>query len=162
MYPYTRLKRWATVHNKAGYDLQHIGYFSPTKLNRLSGIKAYILPFCILIYALELTALPVLCGPAALPESNYRSKANSSCQRKTAGSCSKKMTDSPCNQSSRSGAKNTADCCINNCPLCYVMTIPGISLPVKSFWVVEKAYPHYQSNYLFLYSSTSWKPPDAC
>ena len=119
----------------------------------LLKFKATILFFCLMVYIMELAALPVYCMPIE--------KAASTCAGKTESSCSSKTAESPCKKPAKEGCSNTSDCCLN-CPLCYVMTIAGVAMPGKSSGAVKKEYPHYQSNYIFIYCSTTWKPPNGC
>jgi len=100
----------------------------------------------------ELVALPasitvtpaktVCCG------SNMIKAAQPSCKK--ARPCKKQQKD--CN----------ADTCCINCPLCYAVTMPVTAEAGKLSGALKKEYPAFQSSYLFIYYSTSWKPPNGC
>lgn len=125
----------------------HLLYWA-NKAGRFLKFKAFIVSFCFLVYIMELAALPVYCMP--VPEKK------SDC----ASSCTRKAADSPCKKPPKD-CSNTSNCCVN-CPLCYVMTITSAAMPGKSSGTVKREYPHYQSNYLFIYYTTAWKPPNGC
>jgi hypothetical protein len=158
---------WPNIFNKAYrsskelFKTAYFYYFGVIKAEQLFKLKAYILSICILVYAFELAALPVICGPVPKPVSKCSGKAKG-CPRSTGSSCSSKKAESPCKKSSKPDCQNTAACCINNCPLFYVMTMPGSSMPGNTSGVIKTIYPHYRPSYLFLYASAAWKPPDVC
>jgi hypothetical protein len=84
--------------------------------------------------------------------------ADSPC-KKPASSCKKANT--PCGKPAKKCNNEMADCCVN-CPLCYVMIMPGAAMPAKSPGIVKKEYSPYLSSYVYIHCATSWKPPDAC
>jgi hypothetical protein len=94
----------------------------------------------------ELVALPVSINNA--PEKEM------SC-----GSTCGKMAHKPCKKQQKD-CNDTSYCL--NCPLCYTMTMPVTAASVKPPAAVKKEYPAYQSNYLFIYYSTVWRPPNGC
>lgn len=94
---------------------------------------------------MELAALPVYCMPVPKKESSCASK------------CTRKTASTPCKKPAKDN--EMANCCVN-CPLCYVTTVASALMPGKTSGIVKRQYPRYQSNYLFTYYATSWKPPD--
>jgi len=94
----------------------------------------------------ELVALPVSINSAP-------AKAMS------CGSTCGKMAHKPCKK--QQNECNSSSCCLN-CPLCYAVTIPVATGLVKTAGAVKKEYAAWQSNYLFIYYSTVWRPPNAC
>lgn len=126
----------------------------------LLKFKATILFFCLMVYIMELAALPVYCMPVQKEKSACTRKTESPCIRKTERACARKTNDSPCKKPVSDCNNSTANCCLN-CPLCYVVTMPGDVLDGELPDPVNKEYSLYQSNYLFIYCSTTWKPPNA-
>ena len=136
-------------------------YFGVVKYKQLFKLQAYILSLCILVYAFELAALPVICGPVPKPVSKCSGKTQRSL-RSAGSACNGKKAESPCKKPSKPDCQKTTDCCINNCPLFYVMTIPGTAISYNWFGVIKTKYPNHQSGYLYLYTSSAWKPPNVC
>ncbi|HXB08554.1 MAG TPA: hypothetical protein VNW04_15590 [Puia sp.] len=57
------------------------------------------------------------------------------------------------------GCNPQADCCLN-CPLCYVVVLPGSAEPVQ-LEVASREYATWISSYGYLYHASCWKPPNA-
>jgi hypothetical protein len=113
------------------------------------------------VYIMELAALPVYCMPDRKEESGCARKAESSCTSKTVSAGARKTADAPCKKPTSDCNNSTANCCVN-CPLCYMMTMPGLGWGGRSLVNVKKEYALYQSHYIFIYCSTTWKPPNGC
>jgi hypothetical protein len=109
-------------------------------------IKASILFFCLFTYITELAALPTYCKPVG----------------EDVPACSLKSSCSPCKKPVQEEKKDTGsqNDCYLNCPLCYVMTMTSVAFPAKSAAINGKEYPLYSSNYIFIFCSTTWKPPN--
>lgn len=100
---------------------------------------------------MELVALPVSISAPTVKRmccSKMAAKQEQPCKKQLP--CKKQQKD--CNSSS---------CCLN-CPLCYMVTMTAGGASEKLWGTVKKEYPAYRSNYLFIYYSTAWKPPNAC
>jgi hypothetical protein len=106
-------------------------------------LKATILFFFVLVYIGEWAALPFYINPEP-PEV--------SCCAKT-----KEAANTPCQKPPKDC--NTTTCCVN-CPLCYVMTVPGVSMPGQWNDIIKKEFSLYLSHYDFTFFATSWKPPN--
>jgi hypothetical protein len=100
---------------------------------------------------MELVALPVSIS-ALTVKSMCCSK-----MAKTEGQSCKKQ--SPCKKQQKDC--NSTSCCLN-CPLCYMVTMTVNDESIKPWGTVKKEYPAFESNYLFTYYSTAWKPPNGC
>src|SRR5882724_4612515 len=108
-------------------------------------VKAFILSLCLLVYMTELVALPVAINT---------SPSKGIC---CAGKMSR-MEHHPCKKPQRDC--NMPNCSLD-CPLCYVMTMPVETLSQKLVSGLKKDYPAFQPGYIFQYSATVWKPPNA-
>lgn len=97
----------------------------------------------------ELVALPVYCMPVT--EEVSPCSAETQCSR------------SPCKKSPQNEKDKTNESqgdCYLNCPLCYVMTLTSVTLLSKTIGIIEQEYSLFSSNYLFIFCSSTWKPPD--
>ena len=56
------------------------------------------------------------------------------------------------------GCNPQADCCLN-CPLCYVMELPGSPAAAQTR-VGSLEYGAWISSYVYLYHASCWKPPN--
>lgn len=52
--------------------------------------------------------------------------------------------------------------CYLNCPLCYVTTLASITRLSKNTGIIEREYSLFAFNYIFIFCSSTWKPPDMC
>lgn len=113
--------------------------------------KASILLFCLFIYLAELAALPAYCM-SAREEAVPCSEETACCAK----SCEKSQQDKKDNTD-----KSQKDCYLN-CPLCYVMTLTSVTRLNKTSGIIEQEYSLFASNYIFIFCSSAWKPPDMC
>ena len=52
------------------------------------------------------------------------------------------------------------DCCIN-CPFCYITELPATTAGFAPWSFITCNYPIYNTSYDYLYSTSTWKPPNA-
>jgi hypothetical protein len=113
--------------------------------------KASILFLCLFIYITELATLPTYCQ--AVPEELPACSAATEC---CAGSCKKSQDNE------KDDPNESQPDCYLNCPLCYATTLTGVTHLDKTTGVIEQEYSLFASNYIFIFCSTTWKPPDMC
>ncbi|MFD2887798.1 hypothetical protein [Chitinophaga cymbidii] len=111
--------------------------------------KAIILFFCLSSYITELAALAAYCLPVSEKVSPYAAK------RRCSSACGKPE------QEEKDKTESQRDCYLN-CPLCYVMTLTSVALPGKVSTLAKREYTLYSSSYIFIFCSTTWKPPNVC
>jgi len=113
--------------------------------------KASILLFCLFIYLAELAALPAYCM-SAREEAVPCSMETECC----AQSCEKPQQDK------KDKTDESQQDCYLNCPLCYVTTLASITRLSKNTGIIEREYSLFAFNYIFIFCSSTWKPPDMC
>lgn len=124
-------------------------FYIGSSIPRTLKLKACILFLCLLVYLAELAALPSYCIP--VQEDVTACSTESQC---CTGSCQKPREGQKDDTSESQG-----DCYLN-CPLCYVVTLTSITLPDKNTGVIEHEYSLFRSDYVFIFSSGAWKPPN--
>lgn len=122
-------------------------YIRITKRNL--KIKAIILLFGLFTYLTELATLPAYCMPVSEATSPLATEMQCG---STCGTPEQEKKDN---------TENQRDCFLN-CPLCYVMTLTSVTLPDKATIGLKKEYTLYSSSYIFIFCTTTWKPPNMC
>ena len=110
--------------------------------------RALILSFVFLLYGIEFFATPrIMMESCMAPQTATSQPTHSCCQKQD-----------KCPKPSK-GCNTPNDCCLN-CPLCYVTVL---STPADKVITqhASREYNLWVSSYVYLYHTSTWKPPNA-